>query len=259
MTIRGRKPQSFCNFFFLSWGFTQKSGPNYAQERGTTIATAANLSKPKGFQLRHLMWAVYVLMMLFVALTRERTLLDAESFFRRRYEGFGWLVAAHGIPLAFALILGMFQFSARLRRDHLQLHRWMGRIYVGTVFVGAPLGPFIAHYAPMPTGQMLSSMHAFAWMSTTAIGLYCVRNGNIQQHREWMTRSYPFAMVFVVARVFNAIPQIERAGPTAIMSTVWMTLFMAALLPSMVIEWQAIRARKRVQARAAVASMATAD
>ena len=205
------------------------------------------------------MWGVYILMTLFVVLTRERTLLDADSFLRHRYSGFGWLMVAHGIPLTFALVLGVFQFSNRLRRDHLQVHRISGRIYVAAVFVGAPLGPIIAHYAPMPTGQMLAIMHAFAWISTTAIGLYCVRNGNIQQHREWMTRSYPFAMVFIVARVLNSIPQIEQAGPTAIISTVWMTLFMAALLPSMVIEWQAIRARRKVQARAAVASMATAD
>ena len=205
------------------------------------------------------MWLLYGLMIAFVLLTRERTLLDANSFFRHRYEGFGWLVAAHGVPLAFALVLGVFQFSNRLRRDYLQLHRWMGRVYVGAVFVGAPMGPMIAHRAPMPTGQMLAIMHAFAWMSTTAIGLYCVRNGNIQQHREWMMRSYPFAMVFIVSRVFNAIPQIEQAGPTAIMSTVWMTLFMAALLPSMVIEWQAIRSKKKLQVRTAIAASATAD
>ncbi len=205
------------------------------------------------------MWAVYGLMTLFVLITRELTLLDANSFLRHRYSGFGWLMIAHGIPLTFALVLGVFQFSTRLRRDHLQVHRLMGRIYVGAVFVGAPLGTIVAHNAPMPTGQMLSIMHAVAWITTTAIGLYCVRNGNIQQHREWMMRSYPFAMVFVVARVINSIPQIEQAGPTAIMSTVWMTLFMAALLPSMVIEWQAIRAKRKVSSRAAVASMATAD
>jgi len=120
-----------------------------------------------------MMWVVYGLMTLFVVLTRERTLLDAESFFRRRYFGFGWIVAVHGIPLAFALVLGVFQFSTRLRRDHLQLHRWMGRIYMGAVFLNAPLEPIIAHYAPMPTEQMVAIMHAFAWMSTTAIGLYC--------------------------------------------------------------------------------------
>jgi len=74
-----------------------------------------------------------------------------------------------------------------------------------------------------------------------------------------MTRSYPFAMVFIVARVFNAIPQIEQAGPAAIMSTVWTTLFMAALLPSMVIEWQAIRGRKKTQGRAVAAVAATGD
>ena len=48
-----------------------------------------------------------------------------------------------------------------------------------------------------------SGVQAFGWMVTTAIAFYCVRHGNITH---WMMRSYPFAMVFTVARLIILIP-----------------------------------------------------
>ena len=206
------------------------------------------------------MWIVYFAMGLFVLLTRERTLLDPNSFLRQRYSGFGLLMFAHAIPGAFALVLGVFQFSSRLRQRYLQVHRYMGRIYVGGAFIAAALGPVVAHFAPLPNGMLFSSMHAFGWIASTATALYCVRIGNIQQHREWMMRSYPFAMVFVVARVFNAIPAIQAGGPVAIAGTVWTVLLISFFLPSFLIEWQKLAAnRRKINLRAEVRSMATAD
>lgn len=230
-------------------------------ERGIVIATmSGTASNRKSFQAKHAMWIVYGLMALFVLLTRERSLLDPNSFLRHRYSGFGWLMFMHGIPGAIALSLGVFQLSSRLRQRRLHLHRIMGRIYVGCVFVAAPLGPVVAHFAPIPTGMMISSIHATAWLLTTATALYCVRIGNIQQHREWMMRSYPFAMVFIVARVLTAIPAIERMGVMGVVASVWTTLAVACFLPSFVIEWQTLAAdRRTMKIRTEVRSMATAD
>jgi uncharacterized membrane protein len=206
------------------------------------------------------MWVVYGLMTLFVLLTRERTLLDPNSFLRRRYAGIAWMMFIHGIPGAVALFLGVFQFSSRLRRKHLRLHRVMGRIYVGCVFVAAPVALFISHARPLPTGFMVSLIHATGWLLTTATALYSVRVGNIQQHREWMMRSYPFAMVFIVARAINGIPAIEHMGVMGTVAVVWTVIATACFLPSFVIEWQALAAgRRTMKAPAEVRSMATGD
>ena len=80
---------------------------------------------------------------------------------------------------------------------------------------------------------------------TTATGLYCVRTGRIQQHREWMMRSYPFAMVFVVVRAILAIPAIARTGEIGIATVVWSVIATACFLPSFVIAWQALAASRR--------------
>jgi uncharacterized membrane protein len=211
-----------------------------------TIATSpAVASKRSSFQAKHAMWIVYGLMTLYVLLTRERSLLDAQSFFHQRYAPIKWLMFIHGIPAAVALILGVFQFSTKLRQRNLQLHRIMGRLYVGGVIIGAPLGMAVSRSLP-PSGLFMASViHATGWLLTTLTALYCVRTGNIQQHREWMIRSYPFAMVFIVARAVGQFPPIERIGDSAVNPVVWTTIAVACFLPSFIIEWQKLAKARR--------------
>lgn len=199
------------------------------------------------------MWVVFGLMTLFVLLTRDRTLLDPNSFLRQRYAAIPWLMLAHGIPGALALFLGVFQFSSRLRQRYLQLHRILGRIYVGSVAISAPVAIAVAISLPIMTLAMASTIQAVGWLVTTATGLYCVRTGRIQQHREWMMRSYPFAMVFVVVRVILAIPAIARMGEVGIATVVWSVIAAACFLPSFVIAWQALAASRRTVKASATA------
>jgi len=184
-------------------------------------------------------------MTLFVLLMRDRTLLDSHSFLRQRYAAIPWLMLAHGVPGALALFLGVFQFSSRLRQRYLQVHRIMGRIYVGSVAISAPVAIAVSLSLPIMTLSMASTIQAVGWLVTTATGLYCVRTGRIQQHREWMMRSYPFAMVFVVVRVILAIPAVARTGEVGIVTAVWSVIATACFLPSFVIAWQALAASRR--------------
>src|SRR5512141_2803842 len=94
---------------------------------------AATAVRKKPIQAKHALWTVFILMALFVLFTRERSLLDPGSFLRQRYAPIPWLMLAHGIPAALALVLGVFQFSSRLRQRHLQVHRVLGRIYVASM------------------------------------------------------------------------------------------------------------------------------
>ena len=211
------------------------------------MATAAPGSVTRGssIQAKHFVWVVFGLMTLFVLLTRDRTLLDAHSFLRQRYAPIPWLMLAHGVPGALALFLGVLQFSSRLRQRYLQLHRVMGRIYVGSVAISGPVAVAVAISLPLPTLFMATLIQAVGWLTTTATALYCVRTGRIQQHREWMMRSYPFAAVFVVARDILPIPAIERMGVLGVATVVWSVIATACFLPSFVIAWQALTASRR--------------
>lgn len=207
---------------------------------------------PKRVQPRHVILGALGLMMMVVWFTRDHMLLNAGSPLRQRYAPIGWIVFLHGFPGAIALLLGIFQFSARLRQRHLPWHRLMGRIYVASVFIAAPVAVIVAVKLPIPTLMLASVIQATGWIVTTGTALYCVRTGQIQQHREWMTRSYPFAMVFVVVRVILAIPAVARTGALGLETAVWSTIAVACFLPSFLIEWQKLAANRRaIRARAA--------
>ena len=206
--------------------------------------SAARVARPALFQAKHLMWMVYGLLVLLVFAFREATLLDASSPLHHRDARAAWLMVVHGVPGAVALFVAPFQFSNRLRQRYLQLHRLLGRVYVVCVFVSAPLGIAVAHVMTVPTVFSASLIQSFGWVATTATALYCVRTGRIQQHREWMMRSYPFAMVFIVNRALFFVPAIARGGELARAETVWSGIAVACFLPSFVIAWQALVAGK---------------
>jgi hypothetical protein len=88
-------------------------------------------------------------------------------------------------------------------------------------------------------------------MLTTAIALYCVRHGNVTQHRRWMIRSYPFAMVFTVSRMIVPIPAVFRLGVPGIETVVWTVIALAAILPNILLDWRAITAQPATGAVAA--------
>lgn len=124
-------------------------------------------------------------------------------------------------------------------------HRILGRGYVGSALSSAPLAIAVAIALPIPTLLMASTIQAIGWVGTTGTAVYCARTRRIQQHREWMIRSYPFAAVFAVVRVLGAIPAIERIGLIGVATVVWTVIAVACFLPSFVIAWQGLTVGKR--------------
>ncbi len=78
-------------------------------------------------------------------------------------------------------------------------------------------------------------------------------------HRQWMIRSYPFAMVFIFVRTIIAIPAIARLGEVGAVSTIWTCIAAACFVPSFVINWRAVFPNKRSSQGIKVRAAATAD
>ena len=201
-------------------------------------ATTVPVGRGSRFGAKHWLFLVFGALIVLVWLTRDHLLLDPHSWLRERYAPIWWIVMLHGVPGATALFLGIFQFSSRLRQRYPKVHRVMGRIYVGCVFVAAPVAIVVAINLPIPTLLPASIIQAAGWLLATGTALYCVRTGRIQQHREWMMRGYPFAMVFVFVRAIDAIPAVAQMGLLGLEASVWGCIAVASLLPSFVIEWQ---------------------
>lgn len=103
-----------------------------------------------------------------------------------------------------ALVLGPFQFSGRLRRRYTAVHRWIGRTYLLAVLIGSVASMYITVLHPHPVGPVFRSGIAglaIVWFTTSLMAYVSIRLGNVQEHREWMIRSYTVTFGFVFFRI----------------------------------------------------------
>jgi len=191
-------------------------------------------------QAKLIFFVVFFAVTAFVTYMKNVQIFQPASPVARHFAPGMTFVIPHGIFAGVAMVMGAFQFSNRLRARYLRVHRALGYVYVTCVMIGAPLAIPLAMRVGTPSLVAASSVQAFGWMACTAIALFCVRTGNIQQHRRWMIRGYPFAMIFTVARVLIPIPPILHSGPVGIEIVVWVTIALAAFLPSIVLDWRSI-------------------
>jgi uncharacterized membrane protein len=198
---------------------------------------------------KQVFFAAFGLMTIIVLYVYETPFLDSRSPVWRHVEPAKWLLLTHGVAGALALLLAPFEFSARLRRRSLRLHRILGRLYGVGVAVSAPVAVPVAIILGPPSLVMAATIQSCGWLLTTGLGIYCVRRGEVRQHREWMTRSYPFAMVFVLARIVLLVPAVKAMGEVGLISVVWSLVAAACFVPSLLINWPAVSRRASGAAR----------
>lgn len=160
-----------------------------------------------GSTFKIVLWTLLGLTALFVLITSEVFLVtDYPMYHAYRLQVIAdrGLLIPHVLCGSVALLAGPFQFSSRLRRRHLKLHRVLGRIYVFSVFPGALTGIALAAGRPGLPG---TTIQAAAWMICTGAALLTARKRQITQHRKWMARSYAVTFTFVSSRVLNLWPR----------------------------------------------------
>lgn len=219
----------------------------------TVVAAPQRISwlRPK-----YLLAAFIGLMYAYVVVNNESFLVQPKAPIWHHYEPFKWWLLPHGIAGACALLLGPMQFSDRLRQRFTKLHRILGRIYVGGVFIASPLG-FYIQFVQEQTGaprsfSLAASVQAIAWFLTTAIALTFILKGKVQQHRQWMTRSFAVALVFLEVRVVAGLGGWDH--PPTIETVVWICNVFAILSADIVLQLQeSWRSRAVLPKRQAVA------
>src|SRR6476661_458920 len=85
-------------------------------------------------------------MYLFVIFTTESFLFNKSDPEWTHIEPFKTILLPHGLVAALALLLGPFQFSERLRRNYIMVHKTLGYLYITGCFLGAPVGAYIQWY-----------------------------------------------------------------------------------------------------------------
>jgi hypothetical protein len=157
-----------------------------------------------------------------------------------------WLIIPHATAGIIALLSGPLQFSSRLRRSIPKFHRALGRIYVGSVFIAAPLGIVLSNHRRDPhTFYFVAAniVQAGTWLLVTTAAFLTARNRHFQQHREWMVRSYAVTFTFVGTRVLQPIPAWNRHGEAGFAMEIVVITFMAILIPDLAFHWRQLTAR----------------
>ncbi|MDT8067922.1 MAG: DUF2306 domain-containing protein [Terriglobia bacterium] len=217
----------------------------------SSVAPAQALRPRSRSQKKLIFFAIFFALTAFVTYMKNAQIFQPDSPIARHFAPGEFYLVPHAIFAGMAMIMGAFQFSNRLRARYLRLHRVMGYVYVTCVAIGAPVAIPLAMKVATPSLVAASAVQSFGWMLCTGIAVYCIKTGNVQQHRKWMIRGYPFAMVFTVARLIIPIPAILRTGFVGIEIVVWTSIALAAFLPSVFLEWQAIKPRRSPAGRLA--------
>jgi uncharacterized membrane protein len=219
----------------------------------TSALSLKGAARPRS---KKIVWALVFLMMAYVLYHNERFLIDAKNPVWEHYQPFKWWLLPHGLAGACAILLGPLQFSDRLRQRFTKLHRVVGRIYVFGALVAAPLGVYIQYFEERMGGarsfSMAAGVDAGLLMLTTGIAFGFALKRKIPQHRQWMTRSYAVAIVFLEVRVIAGLGRWD-GNDKAVEVIVWICVAFALLIGDVAIQWQELRRSRPLLAKAQAA------
>jgi len=194
---------------------------------------------------KYVVFSVIALMSLYVMYHNERFLIDSSHPAWQHYAPFKWWLLPHGIFGAIVLLFAPLQFSERLRQRFTKTHRVMGRLYVAGALLLAPLGAYIQYYqermgAPR-SFTILGIVDASMLMGATALAFLFAFKRKIALHRQWATRSYAIALVFIGARFVMGVTGWEALGVEIVQAVIWSCLALSVVFADISIHWKEIR------------------
>ncbi len=193
---------------------------------------------------RKTLWLILALAALSVLIFSELPLLHTGTMYdtyRTKLIHDRLLLFPHALCGTLALLSGPLQFSTRLRRRNLKLHRILGRVYVVSVFIAAPFAIIISTGGDLIVG---TSVQAGAWIICTLAAFLTARNRHIIQHRQWMIRSYAVTFTFITLRVLNPWPRYFNLSDANAVLVIIVVTFLSVSLPDIAFNWRELTTRR---------------
>ena len=176
------------------------------------------------------------LAVLFVLYHNERFVFQHDSGTWKYFSPVRWKLLVHVLGGATALAVGALQFSTRLRQSYPAIHRALGYVYVGGVFIGAWMAAYLGVTHALYAVE--STVQAGLWALTTLMALLAVRKRNLEVHREWAIRSYAVTLIFVFSRIVLALPFLARITEPGAERLLWTLTLCALLVPQIGLNWR---------------------
>lgn len=207
---------------------------------------------------KYVLFTLVGLMIAYVLFHNESFLVHSQDPVWKHYQPFRWWLLPHGLAGACAIFLGPLQFSDRLRAKYAKMHRVVGRFYVFGAMVVAPLGTYIQYFeermGATRSFTLAAGADAALLMITTGIAFWFILQGKVQQHRQWMTRSFAVALIFVEVRVIMGLTGWERLGPHVVETVVWCCVAFSVPAADIILQLQESLRSRRVPVKAQAVS-----
>ena len=209
---------------------------------------------------KYVVFILIAIMSIYVMYHNERFVIDPSDPAWQRYEAFKWWLLPHALFGTIVLLFAPFQFSDRLRQRFTKAHRVMGRLYVVGALGLAPLGAYIQYYQER-TGAprsftILAIVDAAMLMGTTTLAFLFAFKRKIALHRQWATRSYSVALVFITGRFVMGSTGWETLGVEIVQAIIWSCLALSMVFADISIHWKEILAALSVSEKTRVPSKA---
>ena len=155
---------------------------------------------------------VFVASLAFVALAALPYFTLDEGTFRTYWPRRWWLLL-HIATGMIALLTGPLQLWLGITDRKPSLHRRMGMLYIASVTVSSAAAFYLAFNTDLGWvfGGGLVGL-AIAWLITTWMAFTAIKRQLIEQHKEWMIRSYVVTAAFVAFRIIFPILQGANVG-----------------------------------------------
>jgi hypothetical protein len=157
----------------------------------------------------------------------------------------GWLLF-HIVGGTIALFSGPIQLWLGIAdRSRIDLHRKLGLVYIVGVAIAASGAFWLAAHPSFGWvyGAGLGSM-AIAQVVTTLLAFVAIKRSLIEQHKEWMIRSYVVTFSFVTYRVFGVMMTPLQLGTFAELNIVlaWGSWALPLLLTEAILQGRKVLA-----------------
>jgi len=147
----------------------------------------------------------------FVAVALPYLMLDAKVL--GRYGSRGVWVLVHISAGAVALLTGPVQLWLGLSQRTGRVHRRLGTVYVTSVAISAVAAFYLAARTTLGWGFATGITGlGLAWVVSTTLAVTAILRGSVDQHREWMIRSYVVTFAFVTFRALWTALQVAGVG-----------------------------------------------
>ncbi len=149
-------------------------------------------------------------------------------------------VYLHALTGSVMLVSGALALHVGWTRRWFRRHRLFGYLYLGSG-TGASLAALALNVADPHRDAAVgvaTSVLALTWLGIAAMALRAARNRRLDQHREWVIRSYVLTWTFVFCRLVMRTPAAAMLGEAGVATVIWTTWIVPLLVCEAVLQWR---------------------